>query len=170
MILYFMPQYIDGVGDRIVVEYTGTKDIVNKNVRNMLKSIAENYGQDIREIKYKCSKITNLGKLTPIAFSTDEVLMPIKVRKPRVHRDAGYGYINIFCVEHIKDNYILLNNGTKIFFIENKRSIIKRFNLAKNLCKGIIDIEYKNINRNLNEVLKLNEKLATIIYNTKVDF
>lgn len=165
MIFYIIPKYFEGVGDRTIINFNGnTEEIKSKNIRSMLREITKEKGHDFKELKYKCSKITNLGKLTPIAISTKEILLPIKVRKPRVHRDAGYGYINIFCIEQITENYILMNNGSKIFYEENRRSIIKRLKIAKNLGKSIIHFEYKNINFILNEVLKLDEKLATIVY------
>lgn len=165
MIFYIIPKYFQGIGDRTIINFNGNaEEIEHKNIRSILKDITQEKGQDLKELKYKCSKITNLGKLTPIAVSTDVILLPVKVRKPRVHRDAGYGYVNLFCIEQIKENYILMNNGSKIFFVENRRSIIKRAKLAKNLGKAIIEIEYKNINIILNEVLKLDEKLATIVY------
>lgn len=165
MIFYIIPKYFEGVGDRTIINFNGnTEEVKSKNIRSILRDISKEKGQDLKELKYKCSRITNLGKLTPIAISTNEILIPIKVRKPRVHRDAGYGYINIFYIEQITENYILMNNGSKIFYEENRRSIIKRLKLAKNLGKAIIQFEYKNINFILNEVLKLDEKLATIVY------
>ncbi|WDC84879.1 hypothetical protein PL321_04560 [Caloramator sp. mosi_1] len=86
-----------------------------KNIRYALRHIAKQYNQDIKEIKYKCNRITDLGKLSPIALSSDCILVPVKVRTPRVHRDGGYGYINLYFVEQVCDNFILLNNGSKIF-------------------------------------------------------
>ena len=163
MLIYIIPKYREGLGDCTLVNFKSDEIVLNKNIRYCLRHLAKDYGQDLKEIKYKCSRITGLGKLSPIAFSMDCVLVPIKVRRPRVHRDGGYGYINIFCIEQIFDNFILLNNGTKIFFVENKRNIIKRIDIAQNLSSALLKIEYKNIVSILDEVLKLNNKLETIL-------
>ncbi|GIW49112.1 MAG: hypothetical protein KatS3mg079_588 [Caloramator sp.] len=163
MLVCIKPEYKEGVGDCTILIYERDEVVLKKNIRYGLRQVAKQYNQDIRELKYKCNRITNLGKLTPIALSSDTILVPIKVRTPRVHRDGGYGYINLFFIEQVYENFILLNNGSKIFFVENRRSIIKRINVAKNLSSTILKIEYSNIVTILNEVLKLNDKLETII-------
>ncbi|CDF57343.1 hypothetical protein [Thermobrachium celere] len=163
MLVYIIPKYREGMGDCTLVNIKSDEIVLSKNIRYSLRHLAKDYGQDLKELKYKCSRITGLGKLSPIAFSIDCILVPVKVRLPRVHRDGGYGYVNIFCIEQIHDNFILLNNGNKIFFVENKRNIIKRINIAKNLSSTILKSEFKNIASILDEVLKLNDKLETIL-------
>ncbi|EYE89887.1 hypothetical protein Q428_00750 [Fervidicella metallireducens AeB] len=92
---------------------------------------------DFRAIKNRSKKILNQRNLAPLYISESEILIPVKVRKPRVSRDGGYGYLNINTIKEIKDKYLILNNGEKIIFKDSNRTIIKRIKMARILKERV---------------------------------
>lgn len=131
MIYYILPEYIDGKGDCCRVKDSEEDRIYEKKIGPVLKKIFSSRCFDLRIIKNKCGRILNQKNLIPLYLGADEILIPVKVREPRLLRDGEYGYVNIFALQNMMDKHILLKDGSKIIFMDSKRCIIKRVKMAK---------------------------------------
>jgi hypothetical protein len=148
LIYFLIPQYIDEIGDCCIFCNDNKDVIYHKKTEYVLKELCKERCIDLAAVKRKCSRILSQKNLIPLYLSKDEILIPIKVRRPRVLRDGGYGYVNACAVEKIVDGKIVFKNGRTILFIDNKRSIVKRLKAVKTLEEAFNDkldsyIEYQ---------------------------
>ncbi|TDT62415.1 hypothetical protein [Fonticella tunisiensis] len=131
MIYCLIPEYIEGTGDCCILYGTEGEEIQRKKINSSLKDLFNDKCLDMRTVKHKSSKLLGQRNLIPLYLGRDEILIPVKVRKPRVHRDTGYGYVNFYAINNINEETILLKNNKEIFFCEGKRRIIKRIKMAR---------------------------------------
>lgn len=146
MIYYLIPEYIDRVGDCCKLKTENGENICNKNMKSMTGELFRDKYLDLKIIKRRCSRVLNQKNLTPLYLSSEEILIPVKIRKPRVQRDGGYGYINYFMIDRIEGKSFILKDKDRLFFIDSERSIIKRMKMAK-----ILDEAFKNNNDRIKE-------------------
>lgn len=139
MIYYLIPEYIDKIGDCCRLRDENGENICNKNMKSMTGELFRDKCLDLKIIKRRCSRVLSQKNLTPLYLGPEEILMPIRIRKPRVQRDGGYGYVNYFMLEKIVEDSLILKDGSRIFFIDSERSIIKRMKMAKILDEAFRD-------------------------------
>lgn len=152
MIYYIFPEYVERVGDCCRVATSDGDTIYQKSIKSVLNSIYKERYLDIREIKHKCSKVVNQNNLTPMYVSSEEILIPMKVRNPRIVRDGGYGYINALIIDEVEEEFVRTKNKDELLFLDNKRIIIKRIKMARiikeafssRFSSNILDEDLKN--------------------------
>jgi hypothetical protein len=133
LIYYIIPEYIDNIGDCCRFKNDKYERIYEKKIDSVLKEVFKEKCIDINAVKYKCSRVLNQRNLIPLFLSKDEILVPVKSRIPRFSRDGGYGYINALLIKKVEDEHIVLKDGSKILYIDNKRSFSKRLKMVKTL-------------------------------------
>lgn len=140
MVSYLIPEYVEGFGNCTKVKGTTGEQVLSKTVKSALKSICAEKMIDFRIAKRKAEKILGQCNLIPIYINNNEIYIPVRIRRPIVIRDGGYGYINFCTIEKIMDKYIVLKDNSILDYIESKRSLLKRYKMAKilidNLCEG----------------------------------
>jgi phosphatidylinositol kinase/protein kinase (PI-3 family) len=139
LIKFLIPEYVDNIGDCCRLSDTSCETIFHKKVDSVLKEIFKERCLDLKALRHKSSRVLNQKNLIPLYIKEDEILMPIKIRTPKVLRDGGYGYVNAASIEKILDKHIVLNDGSCICYIESIRTISSRFKMVKTLENALED-------------------------------
>lgn len=178
MIYYLIPEYIERLGDGCRIRKDSGEDIFNKTMKSMINEIFKERCVDLKSIKRKCTRLLGQKNLTPIYLSEEEILIPVKIRKPRVTRDGGYGYVNYLFIDRVEDRSIVLKDESKLFYIDSARSIIKRIKMARILEESFGDKDkiFKEFKLNsrqpatkedisllIREIVELREKLEDML-------
>ncbi|KRQ87719.1 hypothetical protein ABG79_00521 [Caloramator mitchellensis] len=137
MLLYVIPQYMKNIGDGCIVKEDGVEKMYEIKINQVLKNICRERMLDFKEVKRKSRKTVGQSNIIPLLFSKDEIMFPIKIRKPKVSRDEVYGYINFNFIDKIEEGHIVLKDGQKIYYIESQRAVLKRTNLVRILKREI---------------------------------
>lgn len=149
MLLYILPQYMKNIGDGCIVREDDCEKMYEVKINQVLKNICKERMLDFKEVKRKSRRLLGQNKVIPLFFSQDEILLPIKIRRPKVSRDEVYGYVNFDFIDKIEEGHVLLKDGQKIFYIESKRTVLKRIKLVRILENEFKDFKQKWINYDL---------------------
>lgn len=139
MLVYIIPDYIEGLGNCTRLKDQSGEHVLNKTVKSQLKSICNEQMIDLRIAKRKAEKILGQRNLIPIYLNSAEIYIPVRLRKPMVVRDGGYGYVNYFMIEKIMDKHIILKDKSNLNYIGSKRSLMKRYKMAEVLIESFDD-------------------------------
>lgn len=133
MLNYMIPEYRDGHGSCCRIKDNNGEEVHEHTLQVMLKRIINERGMDLRTLKKQCSKEIMQRNLVPLYLSSQEVLMPLKVRNPRVKRDGGYGYINAMAIKKIDNTRVIMKDDTSIEFLESRRAVLRRHKISQRL-------------------------------------
>ncbi len=133
MLYYIIPEYKDGLGSCCRVGDHNGEELQSHTLQAMLKTILSERGMDLKALRRQCSKEMLQRNLLPLYLGSQEVLMPLKVRNPRVKRDGGYGYINAMAIKKIECSRVIMENGTSIAFLESRRAVTRRLRVSQRL-------------------------------------
>jgi hypothetical protein len=133
MIYYLTPEYIDTKGDCCRVKRSDGEMIYKKRVKSVIKGLYFEKCMDMKAVRDNSTRLLNQKSLIPLYLGGEEILVPFKARVSRIARDPGYGYFNVFGYERITDKSIVLKDGTEILFLDSRRSIVRRINMALRL-------------------------------------
>jgi hypothetical protein len=133
MLISIMPRYVEGAGDCCRVKRKGGEVIHKKKLNTILKEVFRDYCTDFCAIKKITTKLLNQKTLVPVYVSSQEIMIPLKVREPLFKGDGCYGYVNIFEIKKVFNKEILLVDGETISFLDTKRTIQKRERMAETL-------------------------------------
>jgi hypothetical protein len=137
MVSYLIPKYVEGLGNCTKLKDVTGEQVLNKTVKSVLKSICNEKMIDLRIAKRRAEKILGQSNLIPIYLNNNEIYIPVRIRRPRVIRDGGYGYINFCTIEKIMDKYIVLKDNSILDYIESKRCLMKRYKMAGVLIESL---------------------------------
>lgn len=132
MLDYIVPEYIETFGDCCKVYHSDGEMTHYKKMDSVIKSMYKHSSLNLDFYRDKTNLLLKQKYLTPLIMSHNEILIPIKVRKVIVPRDSSYGYVNFFAIKKIVDNqYLLLHNNQKLFFMDDPRTVKKRIRMAE---------------------------------------
>lgn len=151
MFYYLLSEYIDDEENCCRIKDECGERVVKKSAFYALKDVFRENCMDMKYVRKKCSSIVNQKNLIPFYDKDGFMYMPIKVRKPRIKRDSGYGYINCGFIVHINENELVLKDNGKIIYLERYHTIIKRLKMAKIIKEHIEDkkIDFAKISKEL---------------------
>lgn len=90
-----LPQYTDS-GDQTLLFFTdGMQVPINLKVATIVRRLANRETIDLSSLKNKTAKLTKCALWHPLVLAPDLVLVPIKIRKPKISGDVTSGYINL---------------------------------------------------------------------------
>lgn len=141
MLSYIIPEYVEGLGNCTKIKDAKGEQILERTVKSVIKSICNEKMMDLRILKRKAEKILGQSNLIPIYLSSNEIYIPVRIRRPMVERDGGYGYVNFSMIEKIMDKHILLKDKSNLNYIGSKRSLMKRCKMAGVLIESLSDDE-----------------------------
>ncbi|SDF79254.1 hypothetical protein [Sporolituus thermophilus] len=99
-----LPEYTT-CGDRTVILTTdGAAHPTGARVRTVLVRLARSLAADLAALRHYSARTTGRGIMTPLPLAPDLVLLPIKVRTPRVAKDPCTGYLNLQAVTAVREN------------------------------------------------------------------
>ena len=133
MLYYIIPEYKDGLGSCCRVGDQSGEVLHQYALQAVLRRLLSERGMDLKSLRKQCAKEIVQRNLIPLYMGCDEVLMPLKVRDPRVKRDGGYGYINVMAMKKLEAARIILKDETAIDYLESRRSVARRLRLSQRL-------------------------------------
>lgn len=152
VIVCIMPEYVNDLGDCCRVTESNGETLYRKKLQTVIREVYSDRIIDYERSKKKVADMLNQKNLNPLYISKEEILIPIKIRKPMVLKDSTYGYVNAFEIKGVLDKEVILNNGRRILFYDTKRVIARRKKMANLLKERFSDICYsyqtkENINQ-----------------------
>lgn len=139
MLIYIIPEYIEGMGDCCKVKRREGEVLLPKKMNTVFKEVFREYCTDFCAIRKITTNILNQKTLVPIYVSAMEIMIPIKVRLPLFKGDCCYGYVNFFEIKRVFHKDILLMNGERIAYLGTKRAIQRREHMAETLSQWMPD-------------------------------
>lgn len=135
-----LPTYTEQ-GDCVQFLYqNGSSEKVNHRLSTCLKRLARQYTIDIVALREAQQKQTVRRQQLPLPFSPHLVLIPLKIRKPRLPKDTTLGYINLFAVKEVlrlgpslTQLELLGNHETTVLWSKNT---VLRYLKQAELCRG----------------------------------
>lgn len=135
-----VPTYTDQ-GDCVQFLYqNGTSQKVNTRLTTCLKRLARHYTIDLVALREAQQKQTIRRQQLPLPFSPHLVLVPLKIRRPRLPKDTTLGYINLYAVKNVlkisasqTQLELLGNHETTILWSKNT---VLRYLKQAELCRG----------------------------------
>jgi hypothetical protein len=102
-IIYAIPKYVDGQGDISMILNEGGSEIpMPFHIRTLIRKLAyENY-IDLVSVRRRLQDQFGQKNILPYPLHPRLILIPVKVRKPRLKKDGAFGYINYVWVEDIQ--------------------------------------------------------------------
>jgi hypothetical protein len=170
LIISIIPEYMEDLGDCCRVLDSEGERFYKKRIQSIIKELYREKFIDFEGVKSRVSKILNQKNLNPLYIGRWEVLIPIKVRSPRILKDGTYGYINVFEINRIVDKQIYLKGGKKIDFFDTKRIVSRRVKLAKGLSESFSGDINPYVSKNLYDpgIMCLIEYMFKEIGNIKI--
>ena len=148
MFQYIFPEYIDNRGDCSRLKVDDKETILDREVNLALRYLFKERFLDIDVIRKRCSLVVNQKHLIPLYLGKDEILIPVKVRKPRAKWDSVRGYLNVNYIDKIQEWSVILKDKTCLTTLECKRCLTKRTKAAKLVAKDFDE------NENMRPMLK----------------
>lgn len=139
-IVAIIPQYISNKGDCTVI-YTKESEplIIERSMRSVLNRLFKYYMIDLKETKKSYIDLVGSPNSIPLPLNKEDVLFPLKTRKPFSKNDGAIGYFNIrYLKSHDgngKTTTIHLENDTKIECLYSEATVIKHIKNAKLVSK-----------------------------------
>ncbi|MGZ4031712.1 MAG: hypothetical protein ACXVP5_09125 [Tumebacillaceae bacterium] len=97
-----LPVYVEGGGDMTkVVLRAGTSWLDPRPVPAVLRQIARYFGVDLTAVRERYGDILGRKLHVPIPLAPQLVLMPLKMRTPRIQKDGTTGYIATDVVQRV---------------------------------------------------------------------
>ncbi|GEM_PF-1044708 len=140
MIVFIIPKYIEGIGNAASIKDESGERTLKTSLSSAIRKVFEERTVDLKAIKKRTSRFFDQKYLVPLYLSNQEVLIPVRVRKPLVLKDGGYGYVNSNLIKTIDTEKLILKDGSTLEYYDSKDCIIKRIRMAKKL----LDMLYKN--------------------------
>ncbi|KPU26440.1 hypothetical protein TR13x_10200 [Caloranaerobacter sp. TR13] len=118
-IMAIIPIYIDMYGNCTkVITLKTQEDYIFKSIKTVLKNIAKFYTLDLMASREYYGKMIGISNIVPIPFDSENIFIPLKVRKPIFKNDGSFGYFNLKFINDIKEEknevYIILKGNVKV--------------------------------------------------------
>lgn len=141
MFQYILPEYIDNRGDCSRLKVDDEETVLDREVNLALRYLFKERFLDLDVIRKRCSHVVNQQHLIPLYLGKDEIIIPVKVRKPRAKWDSVRGYINVNYIDKIQEWSVILKDKTCLTTLECKRCLTKRTKAAKLVAKDFDENE-----------------------------
>lgn len=146
-IIALIPLYVDNKGNSTkIITNKSNSIILYKTIRTALKLLAKYFMIDLSSARKYYGDLIGSSNVIPIPFSSDNILVPIKTRRPISKNDGSFSYINLRFIKNIheRDNgvYILMEGNVEIKCIQNIKTVKKHISQGR-IVKKIYDERQK---------------------------
>lgn len=93
-----LPCYTTAGDSTLIIADDGSTTTLNTKVRTVIQRLAKSRAVDLTALKNRTKAATGRKNLEPLPIAPGLVLVPVKVRKPRINGDTTTGYINFHAV------------------------------------------------------------------------
>lgn len=140
-IMAILPVYVKSKGNCChILTYKGKTYELDKTLKTMLIRLSKYYFVDLKAVKSYYGNLLNIKNLIPIPFNSENIYIPLKIRKPICKNDGAIGYVNIkyICSVTKKDKkaVVSLANGYDLYSLNSIETVnkhIKNGNIIKKL-------------------------------------
>ena len=116
-----IPSY-NTLGDSTVLIATdGSTTAYNTHIRTIIRRLAKQQAVDLTALRARAKIVTDRINLGPLPLTPKLVLVPVKVRQPRVAGDTTIGYVNYYAVKAVAENKNKPRQAT--IFLSGKNNI-----------------------------------------------
>ena len=127
-IVYAIPKYRDGQGDVSMILYEGGMESFPPfHIRTLIRRLAYDYYIDIISLRKRLQEQLGQRNILPYPLHPRLILLPVKVRKPRLKKDGAFGYINYVWIQDIqregKLSRILFKDGSQLGVLQSYQGI-----------------------------------------------
>lgn len=128
----YIPFYKDGNCVKVIMD-NGEVSIIEKGIRSVLKNIMEESHLDIGSIRNNFAKYTGRKIILPVPVDVENILIPVKIRKPLSTNDGSFAYFNILSVKEVQGDRnaaITLSCNMTVETLESKKLILRKMDLG----------------------------------------
>lgn len=96
-----IPCYTDNGDSTTLFTFDGRAACFSCRSRAVLQRLLKSLAIDLTALRRRVRGLTERTNLEPLPLSAGLVLVPLKVRRPRISGDATIGYINLYAVDKV---------------------------------------------------------------------
>lgn len=133
-----VPCYNSSGDSTTIFSINGSATILTSRVRAVIQRLAKSRAVDLAALRSQVRALTERTNLEPLPLAPGLVLVPVKVRQPRIAGDTTTGYINFYAVDTICPNTnkpyqttIMLSGKTEIPVLWTTATVNRQLALAR---------------------------------------
>lgn len=96
-----LPRYASTGDSTVILTNDGQLHSTGLRLRSVINRLARTRSIDLKALKCNCRRSTQRSILQPLPLSSELLLVPIKVRTPRIPGDPCIGYVNYYAVAKV---------------------------------------------------------------------
>lgn len=96
-----LPSYSPQGDHAVIISTDGLSTATVNNVRTLIKRLARSRSTDLVALKAHAARATHRSILQPLPLAPGLVLIPVKVRQPRISGDTCTGYVNLHAITNV---------------------------------------------------------------------
>lgn len=100
-----LPRYTSEGDITTIISANGSQQEIKKSIATVLNRLARSRCLDLVTLKKKSSLVTETKILQPLPIAPGLVLVPLKVRHPKIPGDITIGYVNFHSVVKVSKNH-----------------------------------------------------------------
>lgn len=147
-VICFVPVYVEGMDGGNFTEVwmeDGTKYLIRKKIKTVLKNVASFLGVDIRQV-HAAWATEGRKHVRPLALGPHMTLVPVPVRRPRSRDEGGTGYVVIqkvySCGRTPKEeaqkgfqSMVTFEGGQRLLSLIKFERLVPRIEEGRNACQ-----------------------------------
>lgn len=135
----FYPEYQPGQGDLTqLITIDGRQLTVKRSVRAVLGGLTRSFAIDLYRVRQLYGQLLGQRNSVPIPLTANLVLVPLKVRKPRLPKDGTIGYLSYHQYAGVEDfnvdgyrSKVILKNGYELPCLICRATVQKQISKAR---------------------------------------
>lgn len=138
-----VPEYSHAGDSTTIITTDGTILSAPVRVSTVLRRLARAQATDLPALKRLSSRATGRSILAPLPLSAGLVLVPLKVRKPKIKGDPCTGYVNSHAAIAVEKTaaapyrtVVKLSGGGNVATLWHTATVNRRLSLARLLAPG----------------------------------
>ncbi len=133
-----IPSYSPQGDHAAVISTDGLTANTASSVRTLIRRLAYSRSTDLIALKARAAAVTRRSILQPLALTPGLVLVPVKVRKPRIAGDTSTGYVNLHAItavlsgpDRLYRSILALSGGVKLPVLWSPATVHKQLQYAR---------------------------------------
>jgi hypothetical protein len=116
-----IPSYTPHGDQAVIISTTGKSTPTGTTIHTVIKRLARSSTTDLIALRAYTAQITQRAILQPLPLAPGLVLVPVKVRQPKISGDTCTGYVNLLAITAVTNNQqppyrstLILTGGTEL--------------------------------------------------------
>lgn len=166
LIAAILPHYTASGDTTKIITTDGQTISTNLRLKSVLRRVAATHAVDLVHLRRNVGRATGRAIHQPLPLTPKAMLIPVKVRKPKIAGDTCTGYLNYYSVRdiHVRESdqrysTVLLAGGAEVDILWSAKTVKLCMTSAK-----LASHEVSHSAVDLPEMRKLERKLIEVIY------